>query len=510
MKLGRPLNPRTGTSRRSRPATFGRTDRSAGMPLVGSKNANFLPPQNQVKQTMTEKLGEPFEVEDEDWEDIKARCEAAGIDYEERVMPSALGDSTKPKRRQISRSLTFPAGKSTRRVLLFPSDLKDFRTIEFEHYTFLGDYSAIWNTQTDAIEAGLTLEYPRVPVNRIIRRIANFENLDPPESSDDNSGEKEVEEVPDSGIGDTRIRVDRMPNNWRILLTGESASIELSPSSVAFRQMANEPRSTAMTLKLSGINYESYDQALQSLQDIGNALTFELDVRNNVQLILARTRIPGTPSPSRIIGKLPARFPASTYPQEPLELYQYGRSAAGLPLLQFLAYYQVVEFFFPIFSRQEVTRRLRIALKQPRFDVNDDIALNRVLSTILPEGRTGIGEREQLRLTLRGCLEPGAIKEFIESSPEYGPHFTGKSQVIRGAGRILLHDGQPDLRDQAADRIYAIRCRVVHTKQDGTDSAVELLLPSSPEARSMAPDVELMRLAAQHVIASAGQTLRLS
>ena len=450
---------------------------------------------------------ESFEVEDEDWEDIKTRLDSAGMDYEERIMPSALKEPTKPKRRQILRSIVFPAGESNRRIFLFPADLRYFRTLDFENYTFLDHYEAIWNRQTNAIEAGLTLAYPQVPISRVIRQISNFEDLDPPAASDDNDNNEDVEEVVVSEL--PALRTDGgMPNNWRILLTKGSVSIELSLPSIEFREIVRESR-WRVTLKLSGIAHEGYDQALRSLQDIGNAFTFELDVRNNVQLVLARTRIPGART-SREAAQLPARFPEATYPQEPLELYKYGRSASGLPLLQFLAYYQVVEFFFPIYSRQEVTRRLRIALKQPKFDVNNDIALNKVLSIILPEGRTGISEREQLRLTLRACLEPGMIREFIESSPEYGPHFTAKNQVIRGAGRILLYDGQPDLRDQAADRIYAIRNRVVHTKQDGTDTAVDLLLPSSPEAHSMAPDVELIRLVAQHVIASAGQTLHFS
>jgi hypothetical protein len=458
---------------------------------------------------MTDEQNELPVDSDDDWQDIKCRCEIAGISYDERVMPSAVHDPGKVRRRRLLRILQLPAGASTRRVTVFPADLEGLRAIEFELYSFLGDYDAIWNKKTGAIEAGLSSDNPRSTISRLILNVSNFDDLDAIAGSEnENDGEKEAEEVATS-VNDARART-RPPTNWRVVLKQGAASIELSPPSDVFGYIAGGPvRSFGMSVKISGVNCNDYERALQVLQDIGSALTFELDARNNIQLELTRARRSVAPR-MMAINPMPARFPPATYPQEPIELYQYGRSASELPLLQFLAYYQVIEFFFPIYSRQEQTRRLRIALKQPKFDVNNDIALNRVLSTIFPEGRGGTSEREQLRLTLRGCLEPGSIREFIESSPEFESYFTAKNQVIRGVGRILLHDGQPDLRDQAADRIYAIRCRVVHAKQESADTAFDLLLPSSPEARSLDPDIELMRLIAQHVIAASGETLHLS
>jgi hypothetical protein len=104
-------------------------------------------------------------------------------------------------------------------------------------------------------------------------------------------------------------------------------------------------------------------------------------------------------------------------------------------------------------------------------------------------------------------LEVSEIVEFIESDKRYLDHFCSKSQVIKGVQKIYLQGTQTDLRDQIADRLYAIRCRVVHTKQDGGGAEVELLLPSSREARSLNPDVQLMRLIAQKVLIAQAQPL---
>lgn len=201
----------------------------------------------------------------------------------------------------------------------------------------------------------------------------------------------------------------------------------------------------------------------------------------------------------------PPEFPKNRYSNAALALYNYGRSATGLPLLQFLAYYQVLEFFFPVFTRDELIRRLRAKLKDPRFDPGDDVQLGAILTVASTAGRGAPSEREQLRATIRATVDAATLEEFLRSDAQFLDHFSDKN-AIRGVAKISVDKNPADLRDQVADRIYDIRCRVVHTKQDGGDSTTELLLPSSPEVNALGPDILLARLIAQHaLIAAAGQ-----
>jgi hypothetical protein len=57
----------------------------------------------------------------------------------------------------------------------------------------------------------------------------------------------------------------------------------------------------------------------------------------------------------------------------------------------------------------------------------DEQEPSRLLSMVAPESRGGVGVREQLRLTLRGCMEVDAIRELVQSSPEYEKHFSAKA-----------------------------------------------------------------------------------
>jgi hypothetical protein len=52
-----------------------------------------------------------------------------------------------------------------------------------------------------------------------------------------------------------------------------------------------------------------------------------------------------------------------------------------MPLLQFLAYYQCLEFYFPIYSQTEAQRRVRAILKNPGFNPQRDTDVNELLAT---------------------------------------------------------------------------------------------------------------------------------
>ena len=178
------------------------------------------------------------------------------------------------------------------------------------------------------------------------------------------------------------------------------------------------------------------------------------------------------------------RFPITKYDREPLALYWYARSAIDMPLLQYLAYSQVLEFYFPIYFRREALTRLRQELRDPRFDLDDDGQLSRVLNIVTAAEDSGYGnEREQLKATIRAYISKEWLQDFL-NDPDLEAFFT-KKQRIRGIQALRPADKQHDLRDQVATRIYDLRCRILHTKEEGDPRKAGLLLPYSGEADSL-------------------------
>jgi hypothetical protein len=58
-----------------------------------------------------------------------------------------------------------------------------------------------------------------------------------------------------------------------------------------------------------------------------------------------------------------------------------------------------------------------------------------------------------------------------------------------------------DLRNDIADRIYDIRCKIVHTKSD-REGQIEMILPFTYEAEYLTHDVELVKFVAKSVLIS--------
>ncbi len=180
-----------------------------------------------------------------------------------------------------------------------------------------------------------------------------------------------------------------------------------------------------------------------------------------------------------------------------------------MPLLQFLAYYQTIEYYFPAYSQAEARRKIRNILKNPAFRAERDTDVAKILLAAQVNGMGYGDERSQLRATLNECLEPGALRAFLTDSEERAKYFSAKTDRLTDQ-KIQVKNPDADLRNDVADRIYDIRCKIVHTKSGGREGDVELLLPFSKEAELLYADIELMQFVAREILISASTPLRLA
>lgn len=263
-----------------------------------------------------------------------------------------------------------------------------------------------------------------------------------------------------------------------------------------------------ITLKIYGVDAPQHDDAVHRLEDIAGALLFDLDLRYGVSLSLVHyTQRPSSRSQISDPMRSPPSLPRMRYASEPLSLYNYGRSASGMPLLQFLAYYQVLEFFFPMYFRQDVVRRLRQEIASPRFDVSEDAQVARLLTLAASGGRSGYGnERDQLKATVVGCIDELALRDFLSASPDRVECLADKKR-IKNVPIINADSHNPTVLDQVVARVYGLRCRIVHAKADGGEMAMDLLLPGSSEAAALEHDVAVLQFLAQKAIVASGSAL---
>ena len=406
--------------------------------------------------------------------EIRRRAEAAGL-----TVSDDIGFDDEPFLR-----LEIPNGRRSRPIQVSVSDTRKIESIGFENIRYLGDYEAILDGDRGLIESGIGAGARGLPLVVSLRRIPGAEKVEWVQDDDTYPDENE----PDEGLPPRR-------EAWRLRVESGESWIEISPASSTFDALS---RFRYYSLKVPCGAQSTHDEALAKLESLAFPFLFDLDLRYGALFDLRRVRLAWRPRRQERMTES-AEYPSNEYAKEPLALYRYGRSAQGLPLLEFLAYYQALEYYFPYFSSEEMIGKIRAAIMDPRFSIGDDRALAGLVRLAGPAARVNASEREQIRSTVAACIDAASITQLITADTSVQEHFCSTKQAIKGVKR-LQPKGEQDIRHQVADRIYAIRCRIVHAKQDGGESGVELLLPTSEEAASLGPDVDLVRAIVQRAV----------
>jgi hypothetical protein len=166
-----------------------------------------------------------------------------------------------------------------------------------------------------------------------------------------------------------------------------------------------------------------------------------------------------------------------------------------------LAFYQVLEFYFPTYARSETIRRFQRRIKDPTFDANSNNQVAGLVAFLSSEARALQYEEEQLKATLSACIDNDALVRFFEESEEC-KDFLSKKNALEGVNHLVFNPSAnvPPLVIQVATRIYQIRCRIVHAKEDGGPQGVSLLLPYSSEAKMLRHDISLVQWIAQRAL----------
>ena len=394
-----------------------------------------------------------------------------------------------------------PNGRRRTRSVYVTADLAGlYSALDFAEVVALGGYDAVLHRSSGVIEAHLDSDrgfglrqLARIPEATLVRptqgALFDFEE-------DDGGTMEDGSRRP--GLGEA----------WAVLLSDADSPVamEISPASPQIAVLGGRilPRPGYLgrpTLKVRGFHEIDHDSALKRLEDLSSAFFFELDLKRNIALRLSRARTQE--------GIIRTRFrrtqsavviPRKKYANDAVSLYTYGRLATGMPLLQFLAYYQCIEYFFPHYWNAELIGRVRRMINDPRFDPDQDADIGRLLGIGATRGRSGAAEREQLRTTIDACVDVADVEEFLGEDEPRRDALLAKNR-LQGVTPLAPKDRNNRLTHQVAARIYELRCRVVHAKEDGGEPGVaEVLLPFSAEADLIGPDVDLARFVAQKTI----------
>ncbi|WET69718.1 hypothetical protein [Sphingobacterium sp.] len=364
---------------------------------------------------------------------------------------------------------------------------------KFELFKFIKDYEAIWSPELKIIECEVQL------VDRLyfgpslgIRRLSRALNQEITDQETPRFDLVESEEGIKVSIGIASIE-------YAIL--GSSKTLIGSFDTIRRR----------LTLKIENINLSTHDNAKKVLEKLGNSVLFKLDITINLGFKLTEDKDIRKSffRHSNSTYEFDSTFPTYEYDDEPMSLYWYAKGATDMPLLRFLALYQILEFYFPIYSQKDAHQQIKNIIKDPRFNPNKDSDITKILSTISQnKNQLGYGsELDQLKATISNCLSSDEIRDMIELNKEIAEFFRDKKAKTLASKTLNIGNKSSDLISECVERIYEIRCRVVHTKS--SDKNYNLLLPSSPELKFLGYDIMILEMIAKKVIISGSRLLKL-
>ena len=177
-----------------------------------------------------------------------------------------------------------------------------------------------------------------------------------------------------------------------------------------------------------------------------------------------------------------------------------------MPLMQFLAFYQAIEYYFPIYFEYEAKRSIQGVLRSPSFRIDCDSDIARLLQSVRSSGGRGFGdELSQLNATLKECISAADLRTYLSESNQRREFFS-KSKLLK-VHKIPLDAPSADIVKDVAERVYEIRCRIVHTKVSHRGDESEPLLPYTAEERNLHFDIALLKFLALKIISYSGSAL---
>jgi hypothetical protein len=381
-----------------------------------------------------------------------------------------------------------PSGSDFREMHIGDGEAEEIAQSRFEEFSYVAGFDAIWSSAQDSVECSLR-GAPWSWANVLRLYATRF----PTDESDPEASRR---------LGSPPVKLATpWPEVSLAIGLASKEHVVLCGETIHGTRMASliRPAGAYATLQIRGGGASTHERTQALLQGLASTVLFALERDFRIPVHLA------PPSPdTRIVLEARRRLPAPLdrkYASEPLELYWYGKTAGSLHLLGYLAFYQVLEYFFPAFSRRHMMVQARTVLTRPGFRADDDHAVGDLIEAI----KRPKSEQEQLEQTLYYGVSPSELRTFIAANASGQSYFTSVDARQIAPAEIDAKASDEVVCRQAAARIYRIRCRIVHAKS-GRKTDLPLL-PLSPEAHLLQADLELVEFCAETVLQRTTETL---
>lgn len=406
---------------------------------------------------------------------LEKKCEDAGLTVEE--LTEEIEEDGHTYAQHLGWSIKSTTGAFDESAhLIRNEDVAFALDTKFEEWRPIEGYEAIWSPAHGVVEAELVLR-PGFGAEHPFERLARILGIASP--------------------ADPRgLSIPVPTREGRPVISLRYASAELKvwrTTSPAAHLISRD--SMIPAIRIEGLDLQDANGARNALEAWANGSFLEIDQCTGIPIRL-RTHYPFRISFSSSRPRPSLSAVVSAPEPIPARLYWYARQSEG-HAAQFLGFYHVLEYFFPRYSIAEEVTRLREELSSAYASI-DEVSEDTIRVILSATYRhRGIGpEKEQLQKLLKKVVPADELRSFLDGDRALRNFYMQATMPVVSE-RISLENPRADIYKQSAYRLYQIRCRIVHTKEDRRKEA---FVPFSAEAAELAADVRLISYLAQKVL----------
>ncbi|MFX4955791.1 hypothetical protein ABTC33_17935 [Acinetobacter baumannii] len=370
--------------------------------------------------------------------------------------------------------IEIPRGRNIEKIKIDQAvaEFIDDQKINFLDYKFVPNYEAIWSDIHNHVECEITINWSS-------RQILKLLTGDP-------EGVWKLD--------DDKYSVEIKRPSFEFSLLRKSTTFITYYSYInSVRRIAGY-KDTSISISVKADSIKTSGEATNIIQSIIESLCFDISCNLNtlflpsVPVFKSKNNINNDFNPSII--KLNKKIDS-----EALSYYWSAESSQSYPLISFLGYYQVVEYFYSYFAENDLRNKIGNIIKEPSFNVHDYKMLNKII-TVNKNFINSNKDQAKLTVTINSCVDESEFKEWFNSDIERVNYFNTVSCSKVSPIKINSKTDTALLK-QAIERFYDVRCRIVHTD---TNNESERNLSPRNHIESFNYDIELAKYFAQKVL----------
>lgn len=261
------------------------------------------------------------------------------------------------------------------------------------------------------------------------------------------------------------------------------------------------------TIKIYNIQESSIDKAIERSNSVIDSCLFELSYLKDVTLYVQDkfSSFQQKDKPFQF-GNPPTgdqlSLPKVDFNADTIRFYQRGRSTRD-PVIQFLSFYHVLEYYFVIVSDEQLYDKLSRKINDPKF-VTDHTNLDRLIQDVKDhKGKTD--ETEMLKLVLNKYIEESELINFMKEYKDWSAKAkTNETDIFGKDININIKEGH--IIGSVAKRIKTIRNTLVHSSDRYERN--QRFIPTADHESILCKEIPLIKYLAEKVIIGSASNLK--